>query len=41
MLRKLGIYTGKTDLLIAPVKMENFRKEGDRWVFDKVVEGSK
>lgn len=41
MLRKLGIYTGKTDLLIAPIKMENFRKEGDKWVFDKVVGGSK
>lgn len=40
MLRRLGIQTNGTELMIAPIKMSNFRKEGDTWIFDKVEPGS-
>ena len=26
--------------MIAPIQMEGFRKEGDNWIFDKVVKGT-
>jgi hypothetical protein len=40
MLRRLGLNTMNTDVMIAPIQMDNFRKEGDTWVFDHVKKGT-
>lgn len=40
MLRRYGFNTSKTDIMIAPLQMENFRKDDDKWVFDKVKRGT-
>jgi 3',5'-cyclic AMP phosphodiesterase CpdA len=40
MLRRYGFNTSKTDIMIAPLQMENFRKDEDKWVFDKVNRGT-
>jgi RecB family exonuclease len=36
MLRRWGINTANTDVMVAPIQMKGFRKEGDEWVFDSV-----
>lgn len=40
MLRRWGFNTTNSDVSIAPLKMENFRKENDKWIFDGVVKGT-
>lgn len=40
MLRRLNISTSSTELIVAPIKMDNFRKDGDKWIYDHVTPGS-
>lgn len=40
MLTRLGLNTLDTQLLVAPIQMENFRKEGDNWVYDAIKQGN-
>jgi hypothetical protein len=40
MLSRLGLRTDATDLIIAPIQMENFHIEGDKWVYDSVKKGT-
>ena len=40
MLRRWNLKTSHTNVMIAPIQMEGFRKEGDNWIFDKVVKGT-
>jgi len=40
MLRRLGLNTMNTDVMVAPIQMENFRKENDKWVFDHITKGT-
>jgi outer membrane PBP1 activator LpoA protein len=40
MLRRWNINTSHTDVMVAPIQMENFHKEGDQWVFDNVTKGN-
>ena len=40
MLRRWGLNTTKTDIVVAPIVLEGFRKENDQWVYDNVVQGS-
>lgn len=40
MLRRWNLKTSHTNVMIAPIQMEGFRKEGDNWTFDKVVKGT-
>ena len=40
MLRRYGFNTSKTDIMIAPLQMKNFKKDGDKWVFDKIERGT-
>lgn len=39
MLQKSGINTYSGELFVAPIKIENFRKEGDSYVYDGVSTG--
>ena len=40
MLRRWGLKTAHTNVMIAPIQMENFHKEGNNWTFDKVSKGT-
>lgn len=40
MLSRLGLRTEATDLIVAPIQMENFHWAGDKWDYDKVVKGT-
>lgn len=40
MLSRMGLRTDSTQLLVAPIQMENFHKEGDVWTYDKINKGT-
>ncbi len=40
MLQRLGLNTEKTDLVVAPITMDNFHLEGDHWMYDSVSIGA-
>ena len=40
MLRRAKLNTTETELLVAPLQMEGFRKEGDKYVFSHVKQGT-
>lgn len=40
MLRRWGFNTTSSDIMVAPLEMENFRKENNQWTYDSVKRGT-
>lgn len=40
MLSRLGLRTDATNLIVAPIQMENFHLEGDKWTYDSITKGT-